>query len=59
MSGAVIALAGLVLIIFGPSNDTLSGRLARGLAFVDLAALPVSTIAQSRQGDWERAPRVE
>ena len=42
MSGAVMAVAGLALIAFGPPNDQLSGRVARDLAFVALAALPVS-----------------
>jgi hypothetical protein len=42
MGGAVIALAGLVLIILGPPKDELVGRVARDLAFVCLAALPVS-----------------
>ena len=42
MSGAVIAVAGLALIVFGPPNDQLPGRVARDLAFVALAALPVS-----------------
>ena len=42
MAGAVIGLAGVMLIVFGPPNDQLSGRVARDLAFVALAALPVS-----------------
>ena len=42
MSGAVLAVAGLALIVFGPPNDQLSGRVARDLAFVALAALPVT-----------------
>jgi hypothetical protein len=42
MGGAVIALAGLALIAFGPPNDQLSGRVTRDLAFVAVAALPVS-----------------
>jgi hypothetical protein len=42
MGGAVIALVGLALIIFGPNKDELSGRIVRDLAFVCLAALPVS-----------------
>jgi len=42
MGGAVLALAGLALIIFGPPNDQLSGRVTRDLAFVAFAALPVS-----------------
>jgi hypothetical protein len=35
-------VAGLALIAFGPPNDQLAGRVARDLAFVALAALPVS-----------------
>jgi hypothetical protein len=42
LGGAVIALAGLALIIAGPPPDQLSGRVARDLAFLCLAALPVS-----------------
>ena len=42
MGGAVLAVVGLALIAFGPPNDQLSGRVARDLAFVALAALPVS-----------------
>jgi len=42
MAGAVIGLAGVMLIGFGPPNDQLSGRVARDLAFVALGALPVS-----------------
>ena len=42
MAGAVIGLVGVMLIAFGPPNDQLSGRVARDLAFVALAALPVS-----------------
>jgi hypothetical protein len=42
MSGSVIALAGLALIAFGPPNDELAGRVVRDLAFVCVAALPVS-----------------
>jgi hypothetical protein len=42
MAGSVIALAGVMLIAFGPSNDELSGRVARDLAFLALGALPVS-----------------
>jgi hypothetical protein len=42
MSGAVFVVAGLALIAFGPPNDQLSGRVARDLAFVAIAALPVS-----------------
>ena len=41
-SGAVAAVAGLALIALGPSPDQVSGRLSRDLAFVALAALPVS-----------------
>jgi hypothetical protein len=41
MSGSVMALAGLLLIAFGPPNDELRGRVLRDLAFVCLAALPV------------------
>jgi hypothetical protein len=40
-SGSVIALAGLLLIAFGPPNDELRGRVVRDLAFVCVAALPV------------------
>jgi hypothetical protein len=42
MSGAVLALVGLALIVLGPPNDQLSGRVARDLAFVAVTALPVS-----------------
>jgi hypothetical protein len=42
MSGAALALVGLALIAFGPPNGQLSGRIVRDLAFVALAALPVS-----------------
>ena len=42
MAGAVIALAGVMVIAFGPSNDQLAGRVARDLAFLFLGALPVS-----------------
>ena len=42
MGGSVIAVAGLALIVFGPPKDELSGRVLRDLAFVCLAALPVS-----------------
>ncbi len=42
MAGAVIALAGVMLIAFGPPNDQLSGRVTRDLAFLFVAALPVS-----------------
>jgi hypothetical protein len=42
MSGSVIALIGLLSIVFGPPKDELLGRVIRDLAFVCLAALPVS-----------------
>jgi hypothetical protein len=42
MGGAVFAVIGLALIAFGPPNNQLSGRVARDLAFVAIAALPVS-----------------
>jgi hypothetical protein len=42
MGGAVLALAGLVLIAAGPAKDRLDGRIVRDLAFLCLAALPVS-----------------
>jgi hypothetical protein len=42
MGGAVLALTGFALIVLGPPNDQLSGRVVRDLAFVALAALPVS-----------------
>jgi hypothetical protein len=42
MAGAVIAVAGLALIAFGPPKDQISGRVVRDLAFLCLAALPVS-----------------
>ena len=42
MAGAVIGLVGVMLIVFGPPNDQLSGRVARDVAFVALGALPVS-----------------
>jgi hypothetical protein len=42
MAGAVIAVAGLALIAFGPPNGQVSGRVTRDLAFLALAALPVS-----------------
>jgi hypothetical protein len=42
MGGSVMAVAGLALIAFGPPNDQLSRRVVRDLAFVGLAALPVS-----------------
>ena len=42
MGGAVIAVAGLALIAFGPPKDQLDGRITRDLAFLCVAALPVS-----------------
>ena len=42
MCGAAIALAGLAVIVLGPPKDQTPGRVARDLAFVALAALPVS-----------------
>ena len=42
MCGAVIALAGLALIVLGPPKDQTPGRVARDLAFLALGALPVS-----------------
>ena len=42
MCGAAIALAGLAVVVLGPPKDQTSGRIARDLAFVALAALPVS-----------------
>jgi hypothetical protein len=42
MTGAVVAVAGLALIAFGPPRDQTSGRIVRDLAFLALAALPVS-----------------
>jgi hypothetical protein len=42
MCGAAIALAGLAVVVLGPPKDQMSGRIARDLAFVALAALPVS-----------------
>ena len=41
-SGAVSAVAGLALIALGPPKDQLSGRITRDLAFLALAALPVT-----------------
>jgi hypothetical protein len=41
-SGAISALVGLALVALGPPKDQLSGRVVRDLAFVCLAALPVS-----------------
>jgi hypothetical protein len=42
MAGAVIAVAGLVLIAFGPPNNHISGRIIKDLAFLALTALPVT-----------------
>ena len=42
MAGAVIALAGLVMIAVGPSKDQTPGRIVRDVAFLAVAALPVS-----------------
>ena len=42
MAGAVIALAGLVLIVAGPSKDQTPGRILRDVAFLAVAALPVA-----------------
>jgi hypothetical protein len=42
MGGAVLAVVGLALIVLGPPNYQLSGRVTRDLAFVAVAALPVS-----------------
>jgi hypothetical protein len=42
LGGSVIAVAGLGLIVLGPPKDELVGRVVRDLAFVCLAALPVS-----------------
>ena len=42
MCGAAIALAGLAVVVLGPPKDQTAGRVARDLAFVALAALPVS-----------------
>jgi F0F1-type ATP synthase assembly protein I len=42
MCGAAIALAGLAVVVLGPPKDQTPGRVARDLAFVALAALPVS-----------------
>ncbi len=44
LSGAVLALAGLVLIAAGPSKEHTPGRIARDIAFLALAALPVSIV---------------
>jgi hypothetical protein len=42
MCGAAVALAGLAVVVLGPPKDQTPGRIARDLAFVALAALPVS-----------------
>jgi hypothetical protein len=42
LAGAVCLLTGLLLIVLGPPKNELSGRIARDLAFLLLAALPVS-----------------
>ena len=42
MAGAVIALAGLLLIVAGPSKDQTPGRILRDVAFLAVAALPVA-----------------
>jgi hypothetical protein len=42
MAGAVIAVAGLALLAFGPPRDQTAGRVVRDLAIVALAALPLS-----------------
>ncbi|MFZ0190002.1 MAG: hypothetical protein WAL72_24025 [Streptosporangiaceae bacterium] len=41
-SGAVIAVIGLALLAAGPSKDQMLGRITHDLAFLALAALPVS-----------------
>ena len=41
-SGAVIAVIGLALIAVGPPKDQILGRITHDLAFLALAALPVS-----------------
>jgi hypothetical protein len=41
-SGAVVALAGIALIVAGPPKNQLSGRVLRDLAFLALTVLPVS-----------------
>jgi hypothetical protein len=41
-SGAVIAVIGLALLAGGPSKDQMPGRITHDLAFLALAALPVS-----------------
>jgi len=42
MGGALLAVPGLALIAFGPSADQTLGRVTRDLAFLALAAVPVS-----------------
>jgi hypothetical protein len=42
MAGAVIAVAGLLLIALGPSKDQTPGRILRDVAFLAVAALPVA-----------------
>jgi hypothetical protein len=42
MAGAVIAVVGLALVAAGPSKDQTPGRIARDVAFVALAGLPVA-----------------
>jgi hypothetical protein len=42
MAGAVIAVAGLLLIALGPSKDQTPGRILRDVAFLAVAALPVT-----------------
>ena len=42
LAGAVCLLTGLLLIVLGPPKNELSGRIVRDLAFLLLAALPVS-----------------
>ena len=42
MAGAVMALAGLGLIVAGPSKDQTPGRILRDVAFLAVAALPVA-----------------
>ena len=42
MAGAVMALAGLVLIAADPSRDQTPGRILRDVAFLAVAALPVA-----------------
>ena len=42
MGGAIISVAGLMVVAFGPSIDQTSGQVLRDLALVALAALPVS-----------------